>query len=101
MNTIIAGEGKNLRFTFANSLDVSSATFTAEIYSELGDAAVVTIVNGSFDVTNAATGVVLAPLTAAQTLTTLGKGTFIVKLTTDFGGGIVDIDISDLLIKEV
>ena len=68
------GEEKTVTITYADSLDVSGATFSFAAKADLDDSSTVfTKENADFDVTNAATGIVTfetddTDVTTAQTL---------------------------------
>jgi len=68
------GEEKTVTITYADSLDVSGATFSFAAKADLDDdSAVFTKVDGDFDATNAGTGVLTfemddTDVTSAQTL---------------------------------
>lgn len=63
---LVKGEIKRLKFTIRDEnndvVDCSSATFLFHAKETKGTAADLTVVNASFDVTNAATGIIYCPI---------------------------------------
>lgn len=82
------GEEKAITFTYAESLDVSGATLDFVAKADIDDADdVITKVNADFDVTNAATGIVLVDFDDTDTAT---AQTLIGELTATFSGTSLD-----------
>lgn len=99
--TLKQGEAKTLTFTITDAngdaVDVSLATMTFTMKDQKSDAsALVTIVDGSFDKTDGANGIVTCPISATQTNQTPGKYTG--ELKTQISASNIDKS-SDILIR--
>lgn len=86
--TLFEGEAKTVTATYANELNVSSATLTFAMKEHAYDAvALVTVNHASFGMANAATGVVTFPLSSVDTDRV---GTFIGQIKTQFSAANID-----------
>lgn len=96
--TIIRGEQKDIRFTIKDSsgavVDVSAATFLLEAEDTKTEQTVIQKLDGTFDKTDAALGIVLVTLTGTDTDIT--PKTYRAELKTTFVGGDVDKSQFDL-----
>lgn len=85
--TLQEGEARSIKITIGGTFTLTGGTFTCAILAAPNPSTpLVTIADGSMNKDEIASRIVYAPLTAAQTKTTLGAGRYYLSLKIVVGG---------------